>query len=687
MLLRRTLPFSSTRTLAGIALMARARVVAFALLVHLGACTREPPPPAELVHLIAAPPGAPPPTYTLADETRPVLAAPRERRLDLPVPQSDDTAYTFTVPDDVTGDILATGTLQRANHTYPVTPQLLVRSTDPDGSPRATLTLPDVARGPGPPATLTLRLTPRPETTTVETLSDAIAVPPDARLELAVGVSPASAVRGAAPVTLEIAARPEQGAEQQLFSLTLQLEGGDATRWREVAVPLGPLGGRRVRFAFRARAVGDGPAVVLPLWADPTIVGPAPRPVERRNVVLISIDTLRADRLAAYGAYRPAMPQVDAFARDAVVFANAWSVWPETSGSHMSLFSSRYPSEHGVQSFITAPPPSIDLLAERLRRAGYLTRAFTEDGGVWAYAGFARGFSAYSERRSPDFVYRGEVDATFADATRWVEAHADRTFFLFVHTYQVHEPYTPPLSYRALFADVPGREPEAGRAAALAYDQEARFTDDHVGPFLATLARLKLTDRTIVVFTSDHGEEFAEHGGMGHGRSLYREVLRVPLVVAAPGLLTRSTVTTPASLLDVAPTLLELLALPADVHDRGTSLVANARQAAAGSSIDPDTAARPLFAELDRVDRGRRIQMVAVRRGGAAAIRDLGTDTVSCYGPDDREERHPEGSACPELAELIELHRQASRPAGTSEAAPPADPQLIEKMRALGYLQ
>jgi arylsulfatase A-like enzyme len=240
--------------------------------------------------------------------------------------------------------------------------------------------------------------------------------------------------------------------------------------------------------------------------------------------------------------------------------------------------------------------------------------------------------------------------------------------------------------YRALFLDTPGREPPAGRAAALAYDQEARYADDHVGPFLATLARLHLNENTIVVLTSDHGEEFGEHGGMGHGRTLYREVLRVPLVIAAPGLLTPATVTTPATLLDVVPTLSELLRLPVDVHDRGVSLTANARQAAAGSSIDPDTAARPLFAEVDRVDRTR-VQMVAVRRSGATAIADLTTNTINCYGPDDPEEQHPQGSSCPELAELIELHRQASRPIGTTEPAKPADPELIEKMRALGYIQ
>ena len=221
--------------------------------------------------------------------------------------------------------------------------------------------------------------------------------------------------------------------------------------------------------------------MLLPVWADPTIVAPAPSGPRRRNVILISLDTLRADRLAMNGAYRLPMPQIDAYARDAVGFTDAWSVWPETSGSHMSLFSSRFPSEHGVTNFITAPAPSLELLAERLRREGYLTRAYTEDGGVWAHAGFARGFSAYAERRSADFVYRGEVAAVFADATRWVDANKDRTFFLFLHTYQVHSPYSPPESHRSLFKDIPPREPPGLQAFALAYDQEARYTDTTSG--------------------------------------------------------------------------------------------------------------------------------------------------------------------------------------------------------------
>lgn len=662
-----------------------ALVAALAVLATLVAgCARTEAPPAEAVRLIVPPPGVLAPTYTLADETRPVLALPPERRLDLPVLPGNDAAYGFTLPPDIVGDVIATGSLQRAKHHHALAPQLLTRTRDADGSPRATFTLPTVALGDGPASTLTLMLTTPPTTPVVETTVENVAVPAHARLEVAFGLSPAAGIPGAAPVTFEVAAQAEGGAEEALWSITIPGERADAPRWNEANIPLTTLGGKRARFVFRARAVGDGRAVLLPLWADPTIVAPAERPATRRNVILISIDTLRADRLAANGSYRRPMPQIDAYARDAAMFTDAWSVWPETSGSHMSIFSSRFPSEHGVTSFITAPSAGIELLAERLRREGYLTRAYTEDGGVWAHAGFARGFSAYAERRSADFVYRGEVDAVFADGTRWVESHADRTFFLFLHTYQVHAPYSPPESYRDLFKDVPGQEPPAPREAALAYDQEARYADDHIGPFLGKLAQLGLSDRTIVIITADHGEEFGEHGGMGHGRNLYQEVLRVPLVIAAPGLLAPAEVTAPVSLLDVAPTVLDLLGLEPIRGHRGVSVVSRTRAAASGTAPSPDEMARPIFGEVDRMDRTQ-VKQVSVRRNHEAAITDLTTNTTRCYAASDRVEMSATTS-CPELQELIQLHRQASVPIENAPTNHRADPELIEKMRALGYL-
>ena len=658
-------------------LLARVALCAAALLPAACQGTHTVDGTVEVVRLVAEAPGTLATTYTLGDETRPVLATPPETRLQLTVPPGLQEAFTFPLPAAAgAGELIATGVYQRGKRVYPLPPDLVTVAADASGARTATLVLPALARGPGPACALTTVLTAVPADGRVETQVDNVAVPADSELHLAYALSEAAGIDGAAPVALEVLARDE-GGEHALWSTVLQPETVAARRWSEVAIGLGTLVGRHVSFLFRARAAGAGRPALFPLWGDPTITRLATRPAARRNVVLISIDTLRADRVGVYGAYRPVTPAIDALATESVVFTEVWAPWPETSGSHMSLFTSRYPSEHGVTGFINAPPASIELLAERLRREGYLTRAFTEDGGVWAYAGFARGFSAYSERRSPDFVYRGEAAATFADAIRWVEAHTADTFFLFIHTYQVHAPYVPPLAYRTLFTDIPGREPSGHALNAFNYDREVRFTDDQVGAFLSTLRRLDLADRTIVVLTSDHGEEFGEHGGAGHGRTLHREVLQVPLIVWAPGLLRAARVTAPASLLDVAPSILDLLGLTADPEHRGTSLVAAARGTAARVN-------RSIFSEVDRIDRNEPVRFVAVRDGGRTALADLRDGSTRCYGADDPAEQRPQ-SDCPDLTALIEEHRQAVRPPG-AQPAPPIDPRLIEKMRALGYV-
>ena len=676
-----------------------ARLLAFALavaplLAALGAsCGRAPRERAEAIRLIAPAPGTLPSTYTLGDETRPVLASPPELRLQLSVPSGLRDRFSFRVPDQsFRGELVASGVYDRYKHVFALPPQLLPVETDPAGEGNATIDLPALTRGPGPVSQLTLVLTRPPETATAETVSAPLEIPRGARLHFAYALTEAAALPGAAPVGFEVVARAvaadasgtaEQhgasGAEQSVWSAVEHVQLAQLARWHEVTVDLGALADRRVVLVFRARAAGDGRPIVVPVWADPTITVPATRPARHRNVVLISLDTLRADRVGVYGSYRPTTPTIDAWAAKSVVFDETWSVWPETSGSHMSLFTSRYPSEHGVTSFITAPSASIELLAERLRREGYLTRAYTEDGGVWALAGFARGFSAYAERRSPDFVYRGEAAATFADATRWIEANADRTFFLFIHTYQVHAPYNPPKDYRTLFTDVPGRE--GGMALqALSYDREVRYTDDQVAGFLAAMTRLGLAERSIVAIVSDHGEEFGEHGGTGHGRTLHRETLQVPLIVSAPGLLAARRVATPVSLLDVAPTVLDLLGIGGLDGGHGTSLAATA----AGSDGAGPSADRPIFGEVDRFDR-HPIKLVSVRRAGRTAILDLTDGAVRCYEPADRGETQPSAS-CPDLEALIAEHRRTSTPVGT-QAPSTVDPRLIEKMRALGYIQ
>jgi arylsulfatase A-like enzyme len=640
---------------------------------------------AELIHLtpalMPASPGTPAPTYTLADETRPRFAGPIEATVHIPVPPTAGDTITFDVPPTIAaGDAVMTGLSDRAQRTLPIVPQR-VRIADEGGTRRATIPVPGMARGPGKPAHLTLTLTTPPAVDVLESEAAVAKIPEHARLELAYGLSAAARLPGAAPVTFEVATR--EAPDHVLWTATLDPGASEARAWLEATVPLDGLAGRAVRLVFRAR--GADRQTLFPLWADPTIVKPAPRAPARRNVVLISIDTLRADRLGVYGSYRPTTPAIDAFAKRATLFEEAWSVWPETSGSHMSIFTSRFPSEHGVMSFIQTPPPSLTLLAEHLRKAGYLTRAFTEDGGVWANAGFARGFSAYGERRSLTGVYGGEAAATFGDATRWVESHRDRSFFLFVHTYQVHAPYLPPRSHRLFFLDVPGREGTGFSRNALFYDQETRFTNDQVGPFLASIERLGLGDRTIVVLLADHGEEFGEHGAGGHGRTLYREVLQVPLIVWAPGLAKPGRIATPVSLLDVAPTVLDLLGLPADPTHDGTSLAATVRGRPAKSP-----APRPIFGEIDRDDLVERdhVRAVSVRLGGRTAIADLMAGTTRCYAADDPHEQRPLAD-CAAFTDLLAGRREALVRGRPSVAGTPAavDPRTAEKMRALGYVQ
>jgi arylsulfatase A-like enzyme len=613
-------------------------------------------------------------TYTLADDTRPVLAVPRETRLQLIVPAGLAERYTFAVPADVpVGDVVASGSYARGKRSYPLPAQVVTVVADAIGTRSGTMVLPVLARGDGPPTTLALTLTAAPPADVVEERVALATVPRGAVLHFAYGLTDAAGLRGAGPVTLEVAT-----ADRILWSTPLDRARPEARRWTESSVALSE--GRSGALIFRARAGAGGRGARGALGGDPPVTPPAKSAPRRRDVIVSTRDTLPADHIGTYGAYRPTTPAIDALAAESVVFEQAWSVWPETSGSHMSIFTSRFPSEHGVTSFIMAPAASTELLAERLRRERYLTRAFTADGGVWANAGFARGFSAYGERRSADFVYRGEAAATFADATRWVESHRDRTFFLFVHTYQVHDPYNPPKTHRMLFGDIPGREGVGFVANALNYDREVRFTDEQVGLFVAAIRRLGLAERTILVLLSDHGEEFGEHGGMGHGRTLHRELLHVPLIVWAPGLLAPARRAAPVSMLDVAPTVLDLVGVAPDRGHRGVSLAAIAR----GARGD---AGRAIFGEVDRADATRHdhVRAVSLRANGQTIITDRIAGVTRCYGADDPGEQRPLAE-CGALAATL-ARRIAAMPTNAAAQTAPADPRTVEKMRALGYVE
>jgi arylsulfatase A-like enzyme len=331
-----------------------------------------------------------------------------------------------------------------------------------------------------------------------------------------------------------------------------------------------------------------------------------------RNVILISLDTLRADHLSLYGYSRPTSPRLDAFARGAFVFERALTAAPNTGPSHMSLMTSVYPVLHGLIGGLRRPSGGRRMLAEALSEAGLRSAAFVDGGQLSREFGFARGFDEYDDQG-------GGFARILPLAERWVQLNRDHRFFLFLHTYDIHTPYRPPKPFRGMFHDAPytgsfvpdgknmtalslGRtevSPEDRTHIVALYDEGIRYTDAELGGFLDFIdTRLGILDETVVVILSDHGEEFGEHGSYLHWQIYHQPNLHVPLVVRVPGA-SGARIATPVETIDVTPTLLDLLGLPALPGAEGRSLVPMMERAAAALPLpfaSAESAPRPALA-------------------------------------------------------------------------------------------
>jgi arylsulfatase A-like enzyme len=292
------------------------------------------------------------------------------------------------------------------------------------------------------------------------------------------------------------------------------------------------------------------------------------------NVLLITVDTLRADHLSSYGYAWKTSPYIDQLASEGTRFDRAYTVIPLTGPAHLSLFTGRYPQEHGArrngEAMVSERP--FPALPQVLRANGYYTAGFVSG---WPLNGrlthIDDWFDHYDEELSRKYQVfnssRWAEDVT-PRAIHWLQndRSKDRPFFLWVHFFDPHSPY----DFREHFADMGrnGSQPpleiaDAGtRERVRNYDTEIGYTDWYIGKLLAAVDELKLRDSTVVVLTADHGESLGEHDYVGHGRHLYENILRVPLIVRAPAAKAGNVVTTPVSLLDVAPTILDLTIRP-----------------------------------------------------------------------------------------------------------------------------
>lgn len=288
--------------------------------------------------------------------------------------------------------------------------------------------------------------------------------------------------------------------------------------------------------------------------------GPRPRSesaeVHRRApIIVISVDTLRADRLGAYGAAEPATPHVDALRQQSILFADATTPCPLTLPAHVSLLSGLLPPDHGVRDNVGYRiAPDRPWLPRALKQQGYATGAAVSAHVLRAGTGMDGSFDAYDDRvggPGPREALR-EAErpgaATAQIALDWIQKNRERPFFFFLHIYEPHSPYEPPEPFRSRY-----RSP---------YDGEVAAADQVVGDFLSGLKRLGLYDGALVVFLSDHGEGLGQHGEEEHGVLLYREALRVPLLVKLPGSRRAGeTVTAPVGLTDVFPMVAGLVGI------------------------------------------------------------------------------------------------------------------------------
>jgi arylsulfatase A-like enzyme/Flp pilus assembly protein TadD len=416
-------------------------------------------------------------------------------------------------------------------------------------------------------------------------------------------------------------------------------------------------------------------AIVLSLIGCSRVDTPSARPVAK-SILLITIDTLRADRLGVYGATNVDTPNIDRLALEGAWARNSTVHVALTRPSHISMFTGRYPAAHGIRDNVApALAPDVPLLAEMFQREGFATAAFVSSVVLTRQSGLARGFDHYSDR-----FEIGEDDARFlntiqksgdivtTEASAWLREHPH--FFAWVHLYDPHDPYEPPGKYAVQYAERP-------------YDGEVAWSDELVGRLLTVLRDTQRLDNTLVVVTSDHGEGLGEHGEDVHGYFVYESTLRVPLVFRGPGITPGTRIDALTRSVDLFPTLLELAAIETrEPAGPGRSLAPALRGERIGDEPSFAESLLPLvhfgWSDLRTVRDGRWKYILAPR----PELYDLERDPAENINLAEREPSRARAMRAG-LEEWLRLEQRSAR-SGSGREAVPQD--LLEKLGALGYL-
>lgn len=424
---------------------------------------------------------------------------------------------------------------------------------------------------------------------------------------------------------------------------------------------------------------------------------------DKPNVLILMVDALRADRLGVNGHSRPTTPNIDALAAEGINFSRAFSHSTWTKPSIATLFTSVYPSQHGLdqltvehQEGLGSEVLAADLttIAERFRTAGFLTAAVVNQVHITSRFGFSQGFEVFDEWRG---MGAPRLNRKFL---RWLKAQDStaRPFFAYIHYLDVHWPYTKRDWRRSASmgsVDMRTEPPEYGRetvrdwaaelelpadleALMARYDHEVAYTDRAIGELIQGLKDLGLFEDTVIVVTADHGEAFLEHGELLHGQAPYDELLRIPLVFRLPTLMRQwvGSVDEPVGLIDVMPTLLDLAGLDSEPRAQGRSLVPLMR--------GTEMASRLVFAESESAVAARSADRKLIRfADGSRHYFDLTTDPL---------EQEPLPPTCGYPCEQLEKRladfsiAMASARENLLTSVAPLEERDLEDLRALGYL-
>jgi len=462
------------------------------------------------------------------------------------------------------------------------------------------------------------------------------------------------------------------------------------------------------RISWRTSAMG----VLLTLLLAPVVCHAADSGPQGPdfNVLLISIDTLSADHLSCYGYSRKTSPNLDQLAAQGVLFENVTAASSSTIPSHMSMFTSLYPSTHGVLG-ASSLGDAVPTLAQVLSRHGYATAGFVTP-MLNHQEGFGRGFQLYDDttvsQRHPGLDSEVTNDTISELGIRWLRENGrEKKFLLFLHYWDCHSDYIPPAPYDRKFDPLyEGKEngkdfknrrdqlekrisrTDLAHLVAL-YDGEVAHTDDDIGELLRVLDDMKLADKTLVVVTSDHGEGVMEHGQLWHDNSLFEELIHVPLILRLPNVLPQSLrLSGNTSHVDLMPTVLGLLHIPEPSTLQGTDLSAICR---GETKSFPD---RILFSELGhgeialRAARWNEYKLIHGFYGHYPAPKSL----LLVSGGSERDARKA-GLGAKQRQEIEDRLNKAlsAGPAISREpdqmAKPDTDQKTLELLRSLGYMQ